>query len=49
MWNDAGWSWGWGWGWGMGFGMFGMVLFWALVIYGIVVLVRRSGKSPPPP
>lgn len=44
MWNDA----GWGWGWGMGFGMFGMVLFWALVIYGIVVLVRRSGGSSAP-
>ena len=51
MWGDAGH--GWGWGWGMGFGMIGMVLFWALVIFGIVVLVRRLGGSsasagPPP-
>ena len=41
MWGDA----GHGWGWGMGFGMIGMVLFWALVIFGIVVLVRRLGGS----
>lgn len=51
MWGDAGH--GWGWGWGMGFGMIGMVLFWVLVILGIVVLVRRVGgssasSSPPP-
>ena len=42
MWSDA----GFGWGWGMGFGMIGMVLFWVLIIFGIVVLVRRvSGSS----
>ena len=39
MWGDA----GFGWGWGMGFGMVGMVLFWGLVIFGIVVLVKRVG------
>ena len=44
MWGDAGW--GWGMGWGMGFGMIGMVLFWGLVIFGIVVLVKRVGGSP---
>ena len=37
----------------MGFGMIGMVLFWVLVILGIVVLVRRVGgssaSSGPPP
>ena len=44
MWGDA----GFGWGWGMGFGMIGMVLFWALVILGIVVLVRRRGESSAP-
>ena len=43
MWGDAGW--GWGWGWGMGFGMISMVLFWVLVILGIVVLVRYVGGS----
>lgn len=41
MWDDA----GFGWGWGMGFGMIGMVLFWGLVIFGIVVLVKRVGGS----
>ncbi len=30
----------------MGFGMIGMVLFWVLIILGIVVLVRRAGGSP---
>lgn len=42
MWGEA----GFGWGWGMGFGMIGMVLFWALIILGIVVLVKRVGGSP---
>ena len=42
MWGDA----GFGWGWGMGFGMIGMVLFWGLIILGIVVLVKRVGGSP---
>lgn len=36
MWGDHGWIWGWG----MGIGMISMVLFWALVILGIVVLVK---------
>jgi putative membrane protein len=39
------------WGWGMGVGMISMVLFWVLVILGIVVLVRwignTSASSPP--
>ena len=30
----------------MGFGMIGMVLFWGLVIFGIVVMVKRVGGSP---
>ncbi|HXF65205.1 MAG TPA: SHOCT domain-containing protein [Burkholderiales bacterium] len=36
MWGDY----GWGWGWGMGLGMISMVLFWVLVVLGIVILVR---------
>lgn len=36
MWSDMG---GWSWGWGM-FGMLHMLLWWVLVILGIVVLVR---------
>ena len=32
---------GWGWGWGMmGMGLLFMVLFWALVILGIVALLK---------
>ena len=32
---------GWGWGWGMmGMGLLFMVLFWALVILGIVALIK---------
>ena len=47
MWGDY------GWGWGMGFGMIIVVLFWVLVILGIVVLVKwiaagSSGASQPP-
>jgi len=29
------------WGWGMGFGWFFMLLFWALVILGIVAIAKR--------
>ena len=47
MWGDY------GWGWGMGFGMISMVLFWVLIILGIVILVKwiasgSSGASQPP-
>jgi putative membrane protein len=38
-----------GYGWGMGFGMISMVLFWILVILGIVVLVKWIGASPSSP
>ena len=34
------WNWGGFGGWGMGFGFLFMILFWALVIVGIVALVR---------
>jgi putative membrane protein len=38
-------------GWGMGFGWIFMILFWALVIFGIVYVVqailRRAGRSGP--
>lgn len=43
MWGDY------GWGWGMGFGMISMVLFWVLVILGIVILVKWiAGSSSAP-
>lgn len=41
MWGNMG-SYGWG---SMGFGGIGMLLFWGLVIAGIVVLVRGLTRS----
>lgn len=34
------WSWGEFGGWGMGIGFFSMILFWALIILGIVAAIR---------
>lgn len=42
MWDGFG---GMGWGW-IGLGMVHMLLFWVLVILGIVVLVRALSGSP---
>ncbi|HSC93681.1 MAG TPA: SHOCT domain-containing protein [Burkholderiales bacterium] len=39
MWGDY------GWGWSMGFGMISMVLFWVLIILGIVILVKWIAGS----
>jgi putative membrane protein len=44
---------GWGWGWWVLMSI-GMIAFWALIIYGIVWLVRGgptapSGRTPEPP
>lgn len=36
-------------GWGYALMTVGMVLFWALVIFGIVMLVRASSPPPMPP
>jgi putative membrane protein len=44
MWGDS----GYGWGWAMGFHMISMVLFWVLIILGIVVLVKWIGGSTAP-
>lgn len=38
MWGDMG-SMGWGWGWGM-LGAVHMVLWWVLIVLGIVVLAK---------
>lgn len=36
----------WGnWGWGMGFGWIFMIIFWALVILGVVFLVQTAMKG----
>jgi putative membrane protein len=43
MWGDM----GYGWGWSMGIHMISMVLFWVLIILGIVVLVRWIGTPSP--
>lgn len=51
-WTDHGW--GMGYGWGMGFGWMFVVIFWVLVIIGIVYLItlaaggkkRASEESP---
>jgi len=33
-------------GWGMGFGGFFMILFWGLIIFGIVIIIKwMAGKS----
>ena len=37
---------GWGWGW-MTLMMFGMVLFWAAIIFGVVWLIRSTVDRPP--
>jgi putative membrane protein len=39
-------DWGWGGGMGWGFGMFGMLLFWIVVIAGIVALLRWMTAGP---
>jgi putative membrane protein len=36
---------GW-WGWGMGFGWISMILFWALVVFAIVAIVRWLMPQP---
>jgi putative membrane protein len=45
MWNGFG---GMGWGW-IGLGVVHMLLFWILVILGIVLLVRLLAGTAPPP
>jgi len=40
-WNDHGMN---GWGWGLM--TFSMLLFWGLIIVGIVALVRYAGRAP---
>ena len=46
IWYDHDWGWGW-WGW---LAMTaGMLVFWGLLIWGVVALVRGSAPTPPAP
>jgi putative membrane protein len=36
---------GWGWGWGWGMGIIHGLLWWAILILGIIVLVRLLGRD----
>ncbi|MDZ4254891.1 MAG: SHOCT domain-containing protein [Sulfuritalea sp.] len=36
------------WGWGLGFGPVFMLLFWGLLIVGIIALIRWLGKGSSP-
>lgn len=49
MWGDMGMGWGWGGGWGI-LGIVHMVLWWVLIILGIVVLFKwlTGGFTQPP-
>ncbi len=45
-WDGRGWMWHHNWGWGFGGGL-GMILFWALIVFLIVLAVRgvSSGRA----
>ncbi|MCB0931791.1 MAG: SHOCT domain-containing protein [Mycobacterium sp.] len=56
MMDGDGWMWGHGWGWGGWLAMFGMVLFWAVLITAVVLAIRylsaadrAPGRTLPPP